>query len=212
MLLPVTTSNAKLPIPLTHSVDGIETPQKGQKRSLSTVVFLCQSINGTGLVRIKSFMVGCVLSNPLKGWPFLFAVVSTRYQSTAQDLRLKAGGLYSKKGHKPMLKNSPKQNPLTNSVSETKQKSLLAQVSIIRSAINIHGLTQTQENFNTLKSDALELVRMLDEIEQNNKRKTSLFNVLAKGTRRVIAEKISFNQAKQYPDAVVKFAGMEALV
>ena len=49
---------------------------------------------------------------------------------------------------------------------------------------------------------------MLDEIEQNNIRKTSLFNVLTKGTRRVIAEKVSFNQAKQYPDAVIKFSEM----
>ena len=209
MLLPVTTSNAKLCLPLTHSVDGIETPKRGQKRPLSTVVFLCQSINGTGLVRIKSFMVGCVLSNPLKGWPFPCSVVSTRYQSTAQDLRLKAGGLFLKQGHKPMLKNSPKQNPLTKSVSETKQKSLLAQVSIIRSAINIHGITQTKENFNILKADALELVRMLDEIEHNNQRKTSIFNVLAKGTRRVIAGRVGFNQAIQYPNAIVKFAGME---
>jgi len=50
---------------------------------------------------------------------------------------------------------------------------------------------------------------MLDEIEQNNQRKTSIFNVLAKGTRRVIAERVGFNQAIQYPNAIVKFAGME---
>jgi len=208
MLLPVTTSNAKLPIPLTHSVVGIQTPQKGQKRPLSTVVFLCPVIINTELIRVKSFMAGCI-EQPLKRLAVPFCGSLNLIQSTAQDFRLKAGGLYSKKGHKPMLKNSPKQNPLTKSVSETKLKSLLAQVSIIRSAINIHGITQTQKNFNTLKADAAELVRMLDEIEQNNQRKTSIFNVLVKGTRRVIAELVGFNQAIQYPNAIVKFAGME---
>jgi len=155
-------------------------------------------------------MAGCI-EQPLKRLAVPFCGSSNLIQSTAQEFELKAGGLYSKKGHKPMLKNSPKQNPLTNPVSETKQKSLLAQVSIIRSAINIHGITQTQENFNTLKVDALELVRMLEEIEQNNKRKTSLFNVLAKGTRRVIADRVTFDKAMQYQDhenLIIKFAGM----
>jgi len=155
-------------------------------------------------------MAGCI-EQPLKRLAVPLFGSLNLIQSTAQDLRLKAGGLYSKQGHKPMLKNSPKQNPLTNPVSETKQKSLLAQVSIIRSAINIHGITQTQENFNTLKADSLELVRMLDEIEQNNKRKTSLFNVLAKGTRRVIADRVTFDKAIQYQghkNLVIKFAGM----
>jgi len=205
MLLTETTGNANLSIPLTHSVDGIQTPRLGHKAAINAA-FYCPSFINTGLVPVKSFMVGCIeqsfigLAVPLSGSLNLI-------QSTAQDFRLKAGGLFLRQGHKPMLNHTPK--TLTFSVSETKQKTLLAQVSIIRSAINIHGLTQTQENFSTLKADALELVRMLDEIEQNNKRKTSLFNVLAKGTRRVIAERVGFNQAIQYPNAIVKFAGME---
>jgi hypothetical protein len=203
-------NNASLSIPLAHLKDGIETPRRGHKAAINAA-FYCPSFINTGLLPVKSFMVGCIeqsligLAVPLSGSLNLI-------QSTAQDLRLKAGGLFLRQGHKPMLKNSPKQNPLTKSVSETKQKSLLAQVSIIRNAINIHGITQTQANFNTLKADALELMRMLDEIERNNQRKTSIFNVLAKGTRRVIAERVGFNQAIQYPDAVVKFAGMEVVL
>jgi len=210
MLLPVTTSNAKLSIPLAHLKDGIQTPRRGHKAAINAA-FYCPSFIDSGLIPVKSFMVGCIeqsligLAVPLSGSLNLI-------QPTAQDFRLKAGGLLLRQGHKPMLKNSPKQNPPTKSVSETKQKSLLAQVSIIRSAINIHGITQTQENFNTLKADALELVRMLDEIEQNNQRKTSLFNVLAKGTRHVIADRVTFDKAIQYQghnDLVIKFAGME---
>jgi len=207
MLLPVTTSNAKLCLPLTHSVDGIRTPRRGHKAAINAVFYCPSKIISKGLLPVKSFMVGCI-EQSLIGLAVPLSGSSNSIQSTAQRFEPKGGGLFLRQGHKPMLKNSPKQNPLTKSVSETKQKSLLAQVSIIRSDINLHGLTQTQENFNTLKSDALELVRMLDEIEQNNKRKTSLFNVLAKGTRRVIAERVGFNQAIQYPNAIVKFAGM----
>jgi len=193
--------------PLTHSVERTATPEiKGRKRPLSKVVFLClPKTLKAGLIRFNTSLVGCVWQ--LSSWSAPLSDCCNQIQSAAQELQLKAGGLFLNKGHNPMLNHT--QNQLTLSVSETKQKSLFAQVSIIRSAINIHGITQTQENFNTLKADALELVRMLDEIEQNNQRKTSLFNVLAKGTRRVIAERVGFNQAIQYPNAIVKFAGME---
>lgn len=64
--------------------------------------------------------------------------------------------------------------------------------------------------FSTLGgADALELARMLDEIQQNNQRMTSLFNVLTKGTRRVIANSVTFDKASQYHNCIVKLAGME---
>lgn len=105
------------------------------------------------------------------------------------------------------------QNQLTISisVSTTKQNSLKKQVEIIGYSLDSFCLDSNALARATLKADALELVRMLNEIEQNNQRKTSLFNVLAKDTRRLIAEKVSFNQAKQYPGCIVKFSCMEVL-
>jgi len=196
-------------VPLTHSVDGRGNPNYLGCKAAINAVFLCPSKINAGLFRFNDVMTGCC--RQLSSWPFPRYGISTLLQSVTHSVERIVTALYSNLGHKPMLKNSPKQNPLTNPVSETKHKSLLAQVSIIRSAINIHGITQTQENFNTLKADALELVRMLEEIEQNNKRKTSLFNVLAKGTRRVIADRVTFDKALEYQEhnnTVIKFAGM----
>jgi len=203
MLLPVTTSNAKLSIPLTHSVVRI-----GVLNNTAISRHLC----GFFMSKIqfllceaewKSFRTRQVR---IAGTPILLSLAPSNWRYWSEVSNLNTEAIMPNFHAQELTKNQ-----LTLPVSETKQKSLLAQVSIIRSAINIHGITQTQENFNTLKSDALELVRMLDEIEQNNQHKTSIFNVLAKGTRRVIAERVGFNQAIQYPNAVVKFAGMEVV-
>ena len=88
--------------PLTHSRDRIQTLHTGQKRPLSTVVFLCPLKSNTGLIRIKSFMVGCI-KQPLKRLAVPFCGSANLIQSTAQDFELKSGGLFLNKGHKPML-------------------------------------------------------------------------------------------------------------
>jgi len=103
--------------------------------------------------------------------------------------------------------NNPAQKPLNISVSDTKAQSLHKQVEIISHALNIFCLESSNNNQEALKRDALELVRMLDEIK-STQRKTSRFNVLDK-SRQMIAERVTFDQAKQYQDCIVKFAGME---
>jgi hypothetical protein len=157
---------------LTHSV------------SFGTIALLSEKVaNGLGNLFSKGAIAMC---HKVHGffyiYPSMMGVIGSRkacrllcpvYQpitSIARCLVTSSGGLKTTAKELVMSQHNYTQthhakNPLTLSVSETKLKSLLAQVSIIRSAINIHGITQTQENFNTLKSDALELVRMLDEIE-----------------------------------------------
>ena len=207
-IIPVLTGesdNDILALPLTHSRDGIEAPHTGQYRPLSTVVFLCPVISNTGLIRILSFMVGCI-EQSLKRLAVPLCGSFNLIQSTAQDLKLKAGGLFLNKGHRPMI--NPTQKPLTISVSPIKQQSLRKQVEIISSSLDSFCCDTHTKTHTTLKADALELVRMLNDIEQNTPRKTSLFNVLAKDKKRLIAEKVSFNQAKQYPECIVKLCLM----
>jgi len=220
MLLTTTTSNATLYVPLTHSVDGIRNLQRGQKRPVSKLVFLCPSeIINKGLLPVKSFMVGCI-EQPLIGLAVPFCGIANLIQSTAQDFAIKVGGLFLKKGHKPMLNHAT--NPLTISVSTTKQNSLHKQVEIIGYSLDSFCLDSNTNTRATLKADALELVRMLNELDtarhdvepthlKTQERKTSLFNVLAKGTKRVIAYKIPFERAIQchkQNQTVIKFAGM----
>jgi len=205
ILLTIPDNGFILSLPL-HSRDGIRNPHTGQKRPLSTVVFLCPSkIINKGLLPVKSFMVGCI-EQPLKRLAVPLCGIANLIQSTAQDFAIKDGGLFLNKGHKPMLNHT--QKPLTISVSTTKQNSLYKQADMIGYSLNSFCLNSDTNTLATLKADALELVRMLDELEQNTPRKTSLFNVLAKDTRQLIAEKVSFKQAKQYPDAIVKFSCM----
>jgi len=114
MLLPVTTSNAKLSIPLTHSVERTATPEiKGRKRPLSKVVFLClPKTLKAGLIRFNTPLVGCVWQ--LSSWSAPLSDCCNQIQSAAQELQLKAGGLFLNKGRNPMLNDTQK---LTLSVS-----------------------------------------------------------------------------------------------
>jgi len=97
MLLTAPQSTAIITAPLTHSKDGIETPKLGDNTPLSKVVFFCPSKLSTGLIRIKSFMVGCIEQPLIRLTVPLFGSLNL-IQSTAQDLRLKSGGLFSKQG------------------------------------------------------------------------------------------------------------------
>ncbi|OQK16742.1 hypothetical protein AU255_02210 [Methyloprofundus sedimenti] len=188
--------------PLKHSGAGICTPSIGQKRPVSKLVFLCPSkIINKGLFPVKSFMVGCI-EQPLIWLAGAYTGSANLIQSIAQDFALKDGGLFPYIGHKPMPKSNT-QKPLTISVSETKQKTLHIQAEIIGYSIESFCLDSNTNTLTTLKNDALELVRLLDEIDHNNQRKTSLFNVLSKGTKRLIAERVTFNQARQYPDCIM---------
>ncbi len=85
-----------LVLPLTHSRDGIRNPKQGRKRPLSTVVFLCLLFSNTGLIRIHSFMVGCI-EQPLKRLAAALRGISNLIQPTAQRFETKSGGLNSSK-------------------------------------------------------------------------------------------------------------------
>jgi len=101
---------------------GIRPPRKGQKRPLFTVVFLCPVKTNTGLIRILSFMVGCI-EQPLKRLAVSFVGRSNLIQSTAQQFVPVSGGLNFYKGAKPMLNHN--QKPLTFYVSHTQAKKSL---------------------------------------------------------------------------------------
>jgi len=88
--------NDIMTLPLTHSRDRIETLKKGGKTPLSIVVFLCPLKSNTEHIRMLPFMVGCI-EQPLKRLAAAFRGSLNLIQSTAQDLRLKSGGLNSRK-------------------------------------------------------------------------------------------------------------------
>ena len=93
------------------------------------------------------------------------------------------------------------------SVSPTKAKSLHRQHEIIGHALTIFCLNPNETNRAGLKSDAVELIRMLDDLPTTPP-KTSRFNILTK-SKQVIAKRIPYEQAIQYQDVSLKFAGME---
>lgn len=92
-------------------------------------------------------------------------------------------------------------------VSPTKAKSLQKQHESIGHALSIFCLEHNEINRACLKSDALELVRMLDDLPVIP-HKTSRFNVLSK-SKRLIAKHVTYEQAMQYQNVSLKFAGME---
>ncbi len=212
MLLTAAQSSVTLCATLTHSKVGLgNSIRTGEKPPLSTVVFLClPKIIKAESIRFNSFMVG--VRGTLRGCWNLFPVYQP-FTSTAQSLVTFGGGLKTTEQELVMSQHhytqeTAKQKPLTIHVSHIKQQSLQKQVEIISSSLDSFCCDAHTKARAILKADALELVRMLDELEQNTPRKTSLFNVLAKDTRQLIAKQVSFNQAKQYPDAIVKFSCM----
>lgn len=183
---------------------------KGDKTPLSTVVFLYLSKSIKALIRFNFFMVGVVGSR--KACRTLCPVYRPA-TFTARSLVTSSGGLKTTAKELVMSQHNytqdhTKKNQLTLSVSEIKKQSLQKQLEIISHALTIFCLDSSKINKDLLKNPALELVRLLDEIEHDNQRKTSRFNVLAKGSKNLIAERVTFNQATQYPDSVIKFAGM----
>jgi len=93
-------------------------------------------------------------------------------------------------------------------VSPIKHHSLKKQHENIGHALSIFSLYATQDNRLAAAQDAIELVRMLQDLPQDL-HKTSRFNVINKA-RQLIAERVPFEQAKQYPNCIMKFTGMEA--
>jgi len=168
MLLTATESNATLYAQLPHEVVGLgRSNSKGDKTPLSTVVFLCPSkIIKTGLIRFNSFMVGVVGSRKACR---LLCPVDQPNALTAQSLVASGGGLITTAKELVMSQHSyaqthTKQNPLNNSVSTTKQNSLYKQVDMIGYSLNSFCLNSDTNTLATLKNDALELVRMLDDL------------------------------------------------
>lgn len=92
-------------------------------------------------------------------------------------------------------------------VNPIKHKSLKKQHEIIGHALSIFEISNTQENRLKAAQDTIELVRMLQDLN-NDQSRTSRFNVLNKA-KQVIAERVPFDQAKQYQNCIIKFACME---
>jgi len=109
----------------------------------------------------------------------------------------------------PKLNAQEPINALNLSVSEVKKQSLQKQAEIIGHALNIFCLDPNTTSKDSLKKDALELVRMLDDLPILKKQ--SRFNIFASDTKKVIADNLSYSQAMQYRDPkkhVIKFAYM----
>ncbi len=95
------------------------------------------------------------------------------------------------------------------SVSPIKHQSLKKQHEIIGHSLAIFENISTQNNRLTAAQDTIELVRMLQDIT-NDLSRNSRFNVyVLNKAKKLIAERVSFDQALQYENCVIKFACME---
>lgn len=114
MSLTVKPTTFNIVSPLPHEAVGIYSPYiKGQKRPLSTVVFLCSSkIISTRLIRIKFFMVGCV--RRLRSAVPLCGTVNLTHP-TSNKFTVIRGGLKPNKGKIVMRNHNQK---LTSHVSQ----------------------------------------------------------------------------------------------
>ncbi len=131
-----------------------------------------------------------------------------------------SGGLSLSKGDSHMTNHT--QEPLNNPVSPIKDPETLD--NIINEIFRTVGTCQFADKnaleygelsrleVESLKRDAEYLINACDKALRTppppKDTLTSRFNVLAKDTRQLIAKQVSFNQAKQYPDAIVKFSCM----
>jgi len=215
MLLTATTSNATLYAPFEKSKGSRIGVLKSHGVSRFNAVFLCaksQFIYMSDWVEHSKEWLGRVSSTPtLLSSDSMIGVMLSGFKI-----------LHTEAIMPKYAQEHTKQNPLTIPVSTTKQNSLHKQVEIIGYSLDSFCLDSNTNTRATLKADALELVRMLNELDtvqhcvepthiNTQERKTSLFNVLAKGTKRVIAYKIPFERAIQCHkknQTVIKFAGM----
>lgn len=92
-------------------------------------------------------------------------------------------------------------------VSPTRHQILKNQYDIVGHSLAIFEISTTQENRLKAAQNTIELVRMLQAIT-NNLNRTSRFNVLNKA-KKLIAERVPFEQAKQHHGCIIKFACME---
>ena len=230
MLLTSTTRNANLCFPLAHLKVGLgRSIRTGEKSPLSTVVFLClPKIIKAESIRFSSFMVGVV--GILRDCWNLFPVDQPS-TSTAQSLVAFGGGLITTEQELVMSQhnyttNQTKTNPLNNSVSDTEQQVIeFSQIigTIQESnAVFTHGLATYIDRLDKSVGDLTlsEMVALISEHKESfnrestkpkSKPKTSLFNVLTKRSKRVIADRVSFEKAMQYSENdayLIKFAGM----
>ncbi|NOR68492.1 MAG: hypothetical protein GQ532_02145 [Methylomarinum sp.] len=96
---------------------GIRTPETtGQKAAINAVFYCLSKIINTGLIRIKSFMVGCI-GHP-SGWPVPVAGSSNPMQSATQRFEPKSGGYIPSTGETAMRNHTQK---LTNLASKKSQ-------------------------------------------------------------------------------------------
>ena len=225
-----TTRSANLLVQSERTANGLgNSYRKGEKSPLLTVVFLCLSKNlNVALIHTKPFMVG-VLGSTRACWS-LFPVYQPS-TSTAQSLVTFGGGLITTEKELVMsqhnyTQNQTKTNPLNNSVSNTEQQ-LIEFSQIIgtiqeSNAVFTHGLATYIDRLDKSVGDLTlsEIVALISEYKDSfnreskkpkSKPKTSLFNVLTKRNKRVIADRVSFEKALQYSENdayLIKFAGM----
>jgi hypothetical protein len=90
-LLTRTERHSTLASPLPHLTVRTTTPEPtGQKAAIFAAFYCPSEIIDAGLIRIKSFMVGCI--GHLSGWPVPVAGCSNPVQPATQRLLPKSGG------------------------------------------------------------------------------------------------------------------------
>ncbi|SHE19257.1 hypothetical protein [methanotrophic endosymbiont of Bathymodiolus puteoserpentis (Logatchev)] len=165
------------------------------------------------------------LKNPTLWWERLleqlrYAAVQANMNSHRPKIEPFSGGLSLNNGASQMHNHT--QKPLTIHVSPIKDPETLD--NIINEIFRTVGTCQFAEKnaleygelsrveIESLKRDAEYLINACNKALRTphppKDTLTSRFNVLAKDTRQLIAKQVSFNQAKQYPDAIVKFSCM----
>jgi len=153
----------------------------------------------------------------------LYTALQTNFLPHRPKIEALSGGLSLSKGDSHMTNHA--QKPLTIPVSHIKDPVLLD--NIINEIFRTIGTCQfTEKNaleygelsrleVESLKRDAEYLIIACDKALRTPRPPkhtlTSRFNVLAKGTRRLLVSRVTFEQAIQchaYENTVIKFAGM----
>ena len=205
-------SNSNLPMPLTHSAVGRENPNNSGLKAAFNAVFYCPPKTNTGLVRVQNVMTGCY--RRLSSLPVPEFGILTLFQSVAHSVRRVNDGLQSNSGVSHMTSFNT-QKPHNNSVSDTENQ-LIELSQIIGSVADTshsfsYGVAEyihyLDKSLSTLTLP--ELVEIINEYREafnypKTPPKKSLFNVIDK-SKKLIAKRVPYEQARQYPDALIKF-------
>lgn len=214
-LLTIPKSAANINLSLPHVATGRENPNSGLKAAFNAV-FYCPPKTNTELVRVQNVMTGCY--RRLSSLPVPEFGILTLFQSVAHSVRRINDGLQSNSGVSHMTSTNT-QNPLTVTVSciESQLIELSPIIGSIAESNSLftQGLSQYIDSLDKplSKITAVELAELINQYREAfsypeiSTPKTSRFNVLDK-PKRLIAEHVTFDQAKQYRNATLKFACM----